>query len=188
MTLVVKASELIGRPVVTITGGEDVAEVKDIVYRSEQGDLVGFTLNKRGFLSGSLREVLPVESVHAIGRDAVMIDNTEDCLVDPKDAPAAVAEPEKDRDVFDDAVVTESGVRLGRVRDVVLVVGGAGEVVGFELARDESNETWFIPRPAQLAVSGDALIVPDQLEEFIVDDLTGFGAAIDRYRDTLQRS
>ena len=73
MTLLLRASELIGLPIVTIEGGEDVAEVKDVVYGSEQGRVLGFTLNKRGLLSGRRREVLPIDQVTAIGKDAVMM-------------------------------------------------------------------------------------------------------------------
>jgi hypothetical protein len=36
--------------------------------------------------------------------------------------------------------------------------------------------------PEQLAVSGDALMVPNGLDAFVRDDLTGFGGAVDAYR------
>jgi uncharacterized protein YrrD len=182
MTLLLRASELIALPIVTIHGGEDVAEVKDVVYGSEQGHVLGFTLNKRGILRGSRREVLPIEQVTAIGKDAVMIDDERSCLVPPDEAPAAVAEPERNRHVLGDAVVTDAGVKLGVVRVVVLLVGGDGEAVGYELERDGTTETWFIPRPVQLAVSGDALVVPADVERFVRNDLVGFGAALDEFR------
>ena len=71
--LLVTASQINGLPVVTVRGGEDVAEVRDVIYNPEMGRLVGLTLNKRGFFSGRLKEVLPAEAIHAIGPDAVMI-------------------------------------------------------------------------------------------------------------------
>src|SRR4051794_12045271 len=61
-----------------VHGGEDVAEVRDVVYSSEAGTLLGFTLNKRGFLRGKMRDVLAADDVAAIGADAVMIDD-DDC-------------------------------------------------------------------------------------------------------------
>ncbi|HEY2813131.1 MAG TPA: PRC-barrel domain-containing protein [Acidimicrobiales bacterium] len=184
MTLLLRASELIGLPIVTV-GGEDVSEVKDVVYGSEQGRLLGFTLNKRGALRGPQREVLPIDLVTAIGKDAVMIEDEGACLVAPAEAPGAVAAPEHDRNVLGDAVVTDAGVRLGVVRDLVLLVGGDGEAVGYELERDGTRETWFIPRPVQLAVSGDALVVPADIERFVRHDLVGFGAAVDDFRAEL---
>ena len=73
MTELVRAGDLIGRPVVTIDGGDDIAEVKDVVYDSVARRLVGFTLNKRGWFRGSIKELLAAESVAAIGDTAVMI-------------------------------------------------------------------------------------------------------------------
>jgi uncharacterized protein YrrD len=180
VTIYLKTSEIIGLPVVTVKGGEDEAEIRDVIYSGEGGALLGFTLNKRGFLRGRMREVLTAESVSAIGADAVMIEDDE-CLIGRGEAPEEVASPPKDRNVLGDAVVTETGVRLGTVSDLVLAVGGRGEIIGYQLKRDDSKEAWFIPRPQQLAVSGDALLVPDALEKYVSHDLTGFALAVDRY-------
>ena len=120
MRLLVTGSAIRGLPVVTIGGGEDVAEVRDVIYSPEAGQAVGLTLNKRGFLAGRSREVLPAETIHAIGRDAVMIDD-ETGLILPEDAPADVGGPPSGRDVTGDDVLTEQGTSLGKVRDVVVL-------------------------------------------------------------------
>ena len=52
MRLLMTASQIRGLPVVTVRGGEDVAEVRDVIYSPGTGRLVGVTLNKRGFLAG----------------------------------------------------------------------------------------------------------------------------------------
>ena len=160
MNRLIKASEVMTLPVVTIDGGEDVAEVKDVIYGSEQGRLLGFTLNKRGFLRGKMKAVLPASSVTAVGPAAVMIRNADDCLVSKSDAPDPVSSPDKNRNVLGNEVITEGGTKLGTVSDLIMLLGGDGEVVGYELRREESTSTWFIPRPAQLALSGAALVVP----------------------------
>lgn len=149
MTVYLRTSEVIGLPVVKIIGGEGVAEVRDVIYSSEAGTLLGSTVNKRGFLRGRMRAVLPATSVAAIGTNAV---------------------------------VTESGARLGTVTDLVLAVGGRGEIVGYELRRDGTKEPWFIPHPTQIAVSGDAFLVPDSVEQYVSHDLSGFALTVDRYR------
>jgi hypothetical protein len=41
--------------------------------------------------------------------------------------------------------------------------------------------------PAQLAVSGQALVVPAPTEEFVFDDLSGFGAGVADFRARLGR-
>jgi uncharacterized protein YrrD len=184
MRLLVTGSSIRGLPVVTIGGGEDVAEVRDVIYSPEAGRVVGLTLNKRGFLAGRCREVLPAEMIHAIGRDAVMIDD-EDSLILPEDAPADVGTPPSGRDVTGDEVLTEGGTSLGHVRDVVVLVGTAGQVVGYEIDT-AAGRTGYIPLSTQLAVSGSALIVPEATADFVRDDLVGLGAAVDEFRARLR--
>jgi uncharacterized protein YrrD len=184
---VIRATELVGQPVVTL-GGDDLAEVRDVVYDADQGALLGFTLNKRGWFRGRLHERLPVASVHAIGRDAVMVSSDND-LVAPDDAPAQVADPPPERNVLGAAVLTDDGARLGAVSDVIVALGPGALAVGYEVSVD-SNDTRharYVPLPEQMAVSGDALIVPHEVDAFIRDDLAGFGAAVEDFRAQLHQ-
>jgi uncharacterized protein YrrD len=181
--LLVTGSAIRGLPVVTIAEGEDVAEVRDVIYSPEAGRVVGLTLNKRGFLRGRRREVLPAETIHAIGADAVMVDD-ETSLIHPQDAPADVGAPPSGRDVTGNEVLTEGGESLGQVKDVVVLVGSNGEVVGYEIGTP-SGEPGYIPLPAQLAVSGRALVVPEATKDFVKADLVGLGAAVDEFRSRL---
>jgi uncharacterized protein YrrD len=181
--LLVTGSAIRGLPVVTIADGEDVAEVRDVIYSPEAGRIVGLTLNKRGFLRGRRREVLPAETIHAIGRDAVMVDD-ETSLIHPEAAPADVGAPPAGRDVTGNEVLTEGGESLGQVRDVIVLVGSKGEVVGYEIGT-ASGEPGYIPLPAQLAVSGSALVVPEATKDFVKADLVGLGAAVDEFRSKL---
>jgi uncharacterized protein YrrD len=176
-------SQINGLPVVTVRGGDDVAEVRDVIYDPEAGRLVGLTLNKRGFFAGRRREVLPADSIHAIGRDAVMIMD-DSSLTAPEDAPDDVGHPATERNVIGDDVLTEGGMSLGVVRDLAVLVGSRGEVVGYQIDKPGGGHG-YIPLPAQLAVSGAALVVPDVTEEFIRDDLVGLGAAVDDFRARL---
>jgi uncharacterized protein YrrD len=182
VTRVVRARDLLTKPVVTLEG-DDVAEVRDVVYDSAAGTLLGFTLNKRGWFGGRLRERLPMDSVHSIGKDAVMV-GTQDDLVDANAAPDAVAVAPSDRDVIGDAVLTESGTNLGEVSDVVLTLGAEARAVGYEITTE--HRTVYIPLPEQHAVSGDALVVPDEVDSFVHDDLAGFGASVPEYRAQLR--
>ena len=183
MKLLMTASQIGGLPVVTVTGGEDVAEIRDVIYSPDEGRLVGLTLNKRGFLAGRRREVLPADAIHAIGQHAVMV-RDDSSLVAPDDAPAEVSHPPTERNVIGNDVLTEGGVSLGKVTDLVLLVGTSGEVVGYQIDKAGGGRG-YIPLPAQLAVSGVALVVPDITEEFIHDDLVGLGAAVDDFRARL---
>jgi len=177
------ASQIRGLPVVSVRGGEDIAEVRDVIYSPEAGRLVGVTLNKRGFLAGRCREVLPAEAIHAVGQHAVMVID-ESSLVARDDAPDEVARPAPGRNVLGNDVLTEGGTSLGKVVDLVLLVGSTGEVVGYQIDKPGGGQG-YIPLPAQLSVSGVALVVPNITEEFVQDDLVGVGAAVDEFRARL---
>jgi uncharacterized protein YrrD len=181
----VTASEIMGLPVVTVLGGEDLAEVRDVIYSPAEGGLAGLTLNKRGFFSGRLPGVLLAADIHAIGRHAVMV-RDEASLSSSADAPD-IGRPGTNRNVIGDDVLTEGGVSLGTVRDLVLLVGSTGEVVGYQIDTAEGKKG-FIPLPAQLAVSGAALVVPEVTSDFVTHDVAELGASVDDFRARLERS
>jgi uncharacterized protein YrrD len=175
-------------PVVSIASGEDLAEIRDIVYDAEAGAVVGFTLNKRGMLAGRHRQVLVTDNVHAIGQDAVMIADASK-LSDPTEAEHAIASPEIELNVIGNDVLTESGTSLGTVVDVVLLTGAssegrAGGVVGYEVKLAGGGNR-YIPLPAQLSVSGAALVVPNATEQYVCDGLEQLADAVSRFRTQL---
>ena len=184
--LLLRASELIGRSVVTL-GGELVAEIKDIIFERTGGRIAGFTLRNPGLFSRARKDALPWDGVHGVGRDAVMVPD-ETVLVSAKElAPRKQA---RKADVLEDRVLTDNGRDLGRVVDVVLHGGSGLEVVGYEVEASEvlgtAGRRVLIPLPDTVAVSGENLIVPAAATEFVSEDLAGFGAAVDAFRARLR--
>lgn len=178
----VRASEVRGLPVVTIDGGEDAAEIKDVVYDASEHHLVGFTLNKRGWFRGSLKATLEAANVQGIGADAVMV-ASEESLTEKGESLQPLASPGDDVDVMGDSVVSSGGSVIGEVVDVILETGASPRAVGYEVETDDG--TIFIPSSAQMSISGDNLVVPAEAEEFTRNDLAGFGAAVNSFRDML---
>jgi uncharacterized protein YrrD len=72
MKLLLRGTDLVGLPVVTLAG-DDIAEVRDVLFDPQSGHVLGFTLNKRGRLAGRMKEVLTREQIHAVGPAAVMV-------------------------------------------------------------------------------------------------------------------
>ncbi len=193
MSRLMRTSELMKRPVVTM-GGEDVAQVKDIVYSAGGGAVGGFTLAGRGLLAGPLKQALAWSSVMALGPDAVMI-RDEDVLepvANVLDRSAATGG--SGHDVLGSQVLTDAGTELGTVVDVILEVAerGAGQcdVAGYEVEASEalgtSGTKVFVPLPDTLAASGEHLLVPESAKDFVAHDLAGFGAAVRAFRQQLQ--
>ncbi len=193
MSRLIRTSELMKRPVVTM-GGEDVAQVKDIVYSAGGGAVGGFTLAGRGLLSGPLKQALAWSSVMALGPDAVMI--RDEGVLEPAanvlDRSAAAGG--SGGDVLGSQVLTDTGTELGTVVDVVLEVAerGAGQcdVVGYEVessvALGTKGTKVFVPLPDTLVASGNHLLVPASAKDFVAHDLAGFGAAVRAFRQQLQ--
>lgn len=207
--ILVKASELRGMPIVSITEGEALADVRDVIYSPDEGRLLGFTLKnvrgaerRKGKFSGRSKASLGIHAVVAIGRMAVMV-NDSSAL-----ASKARAGEGTSGSVHNNNVLTENGSRLGEVTDLVVEVGvvednstaagavAAGDVVGYEILADPSlparqgaepgdRATLFIPLPYTLSVSGENLIVPESVGDYIRDDLAGFSGAVDDFRANL---
>ncbi|MGK2958149.1 MAG: PRC-barrel domain-containing protein [Acidimicrobiales bacterium] len=183
MTSLLRATTLIGRPVVTLDG-ESPLEIKDVVFNTTSGEILGFTLRKHGILGSPASEVLRWSAVHGLGPDAVVVADVESLSDDAEDSLGDGG------DVLGNRIMTESGTDLGEVVEVVVATGRHAEVVGFEVeaaggSRSADDHHVFIPLLDTLAISGKKIIVPDAATDFIRDDLSGFGSAVAEFRSTL---
>jgi sporulation protein YlmC with PRC-barrel domain len=199
VNLLMRASEIAKRPVVTLQG-EDVGQIKDIVYADGGGQIGGFTLNGRGLLSGPMKVSLAWEAVVALGPDAVMI-NDESALTDRQEFLAEKVESRQGStgraggDVLGSRVLTDAGKDLGKVLDVIIEIRpakkgpGAADVVGYEIEPTEDlgkdRKKVLVPLPDTLAASGEHLVVPASAVDFVTNDLAGFGAAMEDFRAQL---
>lgn len=193
MSTLVKASELAQRVVVTYAG-EDVAQIKDIVYAANGGEIGAFTLAGRGLFAGPLKVGLPWAAVVGLGQDAVII-KSEDVLVplaELFDATEGSVSSGKS-DILKSEVLTDTGTSLGRVSDVIIGIGdtqvGQADVVGYQIDPAETlgrgKLPLLIPLPDTLSASGEHLMVPAAAADYLTDNLAGFGSAIDAFRSQL---
>ena len=183
MTLLLRARAAVGRPVVTLAG-DDVAQVRDVVFSASAAALSGFTLAQRGLFGGPLRRSLAWADVHALGPDAVMV-------ADAGALRTGSLPPGPGGDVLASRVITDDGVDLGAVTDAILAVGAEAEVVGYEFEAspalaERRGRRLFVPAPETLAVSEDALMVPAGAADYVRDDLAGFGEAVEEFRARLR--
>jgi uncharacterized protein YrrD len=193
MSRLMRTSEVIKRPVVTMAG-DDVAQIKDIVFSAGGGAVGGFTLAGRGLFAGALDQSLAWPAVASLGADAVMID--DEGVLEPQQAvlDASAASGGSGGNVLGSQALTDTGVDLGKVIDVIIEVDGGREgecdVVGYEIEASEAlgtkGQKLLIPLPDTIAASGEHLIVPASAKDFVGDDLAGFGAAIDAFRAQLE--
>lgn len=193
MSRLMRTSEIEKRPVVTMAG-EDIAQVKDVIYAAGGGAVGGFTLAGRGLFSGPRKESLAWSAVAALGSDALMI--TDESVLEPtKDVlDRSAASGGSGGDILGSQVLTDEGTDLGIVVDVIIEVGsGPGaecDVMGYEIEASEalgSNGTKvLIPLPDTMAASGEHLMVPASARNFVSQDLAGFGASVAAFRAELE--
>ncbi len=186
-----RTSEIAKRPVVTMAG-ENVAQVKDVVYAADGGSVEGFTLAGTGIFSGPLKQALSWTAVSALGADAVMIADAD--VLEPTQTVVDRSRGSAGRtgDVLGSQVLTDAGVDLGTVHDVVVSVEGgrACDVVGYEVKASDAlatqGELVLVPLPDTIAASGEHLMVPASAKDFVGHDLAGFGAAVESFRTQLR--
>lgn len=193
MSTLVRASELTRRVVVTF-GGEDIAQIKDIVYAANGGEIGAFTLAGRGLFAGPLKLALPWAAVVGLGPDAVVVES-EQALVPLseifEEAGGSVSSGRGN--ILGSEVLTDTGTALGRVSDVIIGVGatqgGQADVVGYQIEPTESlargKQPLLIPLPDTISASGEHLMVPAAAANYLTDNLSGFGSAIDAFRSQL---
>lgn len=195
-----RTSEITKRPVVTLAG-EDIAQIKDVIYAAGGGTVGGFTLAGRGLFAGPLKDALAWSSVSALGADAVMVRDAQALRPAKEVLAASRASGGSGADVLGSQVLSDAGVDLGVVRDVIVSVterptraGGAEatghcDVVGYEIEASQAlgtqGEKVLIPLPDTISASGEHLMVPASAKDFVGRDLAGFGAAVDAFRAQL---
>jgi uncharacterized protein YrrD len=188
-----RASEIAQRPVVTLAG-EDVAQIKDIIYAADGGRVEGFTLNGRGRFAGPLKTSLQWSGVSALGPDAVMIADESVLVARDQVLREAGASHAGGGDVLNSRVLTDEGSDLGKVIDVIVEVNDMNrtfaDVVGYEIEPSEALgkdvKKVLIPLPDTIAASGEHLIVPAAARDFVSNDLAGFGASVADFRSLLR--
>ncbi len=175
-----RAGDVPGLPVVCIDSGEDIAEIRDVIYDGAEHRLLGFTLNKRGLLAGRSKDVLLIGNCVAIGADAVMISTEADLT--GKDEAGDDVSTKNAVEVIGNRVMSANGSDLGEVVGVVIETDGVPSAVGYEVNPADTKESRFVPISEQMTISGENLMVPAELEPFIANDLAGFGASVASYR------
>src|SRR5690606_32393509 len=66
------ARDLKGLPVVAIDGGERLGAITDVLFNLDDRRIAGFAMRSGGRIGGTTA-VIPLEQVHSVGADALMV-------------------------------------------------------------------------------------------------------------------
>jgi uncharacterized protein YrrD len=179
VTRLVRATELMGLPVVASDTSVASGEIRDVLYDPARSRVVAFTVRGQGLLSPPLIGLVPMSAVHSIDEGAVLIP-TDASVVRERAGMAAALDDQVE--VLGREVVNDQGVTLGTVIDAVLEVeGGEAIVVGWEIDQGD-EQTIILPLALGTPLSEEALIVPAATESYAANGLASFRDALARAR------
>jgi len=107
--------ELIGLAVMTLTGGERLGRIADIVFHTATGQVTGFLVDRGGLFAK--HQFLAATQIQSVGSDAVTVTAADALIASPPvDAPSEVASKSLDGR----PVLSQSGTAIGKVSDIVV--------------------------------------------------------------------
>ncbi|HEU4962791.1 MAG TPA: PRC-barrel domain-containing protein [Bacilli bacterium] len=158
-----KARDLIGLPVVELSTGEQVGEVRDVLFAGD-GSFHSLLLEKGGLVSQT--KVLPKACIWAIGQDAVTVQRREGVIEFKDESGVMRSMIEGEVHYVGKDVLTAGGDLLGTVEDVYLD-DNLETIVGYEVSEgflvDLREGRKVLPTHPEMIVGMDALVVPEDL-------------------------
>jgi len=159
MSPLVRASQLIGMPLITLDTAEVVGEVRDVLTDPQAGTVAAFTVRGRGLLSPSLIGLLAMERVHAIGRDTLIIASADAI----HDVDARDLQPTDQPEIIGRHVVTSAGDEVGTITDLVLETEApTASIVGCEIERTDGQRL-LTPVVSPAVLVEDPLVIGEGL-------------------------
>ena len=177
--------QLMGLPVISLSGGENKGRVHDVIYSPLQGKLVGFTVRQGGgLLSHGDTFLLSTDRVHAIGQDAVTIDDTT--VLEPLQGDLGTFEEEAGEPVLGKRLMTENGKFLGNIDDV-LIDRQSRRVVAYQVSgglwQDMMRGQTDVPVDKIISIGKDVVLVPEAVESAIEQPSGGLVAAAEAAKE-----
>ena len=126
----IKSRHIIGKPMVTVQHGEIIGKVKDVLIDPERYEIAALVLPRK--LLSRKTMVLPRHQVHVFGADVILVKSDEVMARDDSlETVSSLVAIQKQ--LRGQAVVTEQGIRIGIVDD--LLFDESGRAVSYALSR-----------------------------------------------------
>ena len=165
-----KSQQIIGLPIISISDGNEVGKVKNIIINSERGTIDYFVVDS-GIQVLSTR-VIPTANVLGIGEYAMTILNP-DAISDISKIPIAIELLQKNITVKETKVLTKKGSLIGETGDIFVDVDNGCLIVGIEYIADiTQKKVRLIPRSSVITYGKTLLVVEDDIQDKLCDDLS----------------
>ncbi len=153
-----KSKEIVGLPVISISEGLEIGEVKGLFINPKEKNIEFFLLDEKGF-SSELKGI-PFLSAEAIGDFAVIVD-TKCGIIDIMKVGILRETYNLDVDIIGIKVITTKGRYLGDVTEYS-VDAGKGAIQSFYFQSKTDNTEYIIPASSVITIGKEALIIEDK--------------------------
>jgi uncharacterized protein YrrD len=163
---------LIGKTILSLTSGNKIGEVSDLMIDPLRGLLLGLAVQPA---HGGAHTAIIARDIHSLSEDAVMA-RSESSAINLQDASVPSFFLVR-KNIIGAKIVTESGKLLGEVAVVYVDQAGSPATVIYEIRESLLDKLLrraiFIPAAAGLAVADNAerIIVPDEAQREAADNL-----------------
>ncbi len=171
-----KSQQIIGLPIISISDGNEVGKVKNIVLNADNGTIDYFVVDS-GIQVLSTR-VIPTSNVLGIGEYAMTILNPE-AISDISVIPSAIDLLQKNITVKGTKVLTKKGSLIGETGDIFVDVENSCNIVGIEYIADiTQKKVRLIPRSCVITFGKTLLVVEDDIQTKLLDDPSALSESI----------
>lgn len=161
--------EILGLPIISISTGEEVGKVKNILINGDKG-AIDYIVVETGNQIFSAK-VIPTDRVLGIGENALTIEN-EGSISDISKISAAVELVEKDIKVKGTKVLTKKGRLIGEIGDICVDEENCCRITALEHITDVSQgKSRLIPREKVITFGKNLVIVEDDFEGFLIENI-----------------
>lgn len=182
-----KSQQIIGLPIISISNGNEVGKIKNIIINEEKGAIDYFVVDS-GVQVYSTR-VIPTENVLGIGEYALTILNA-DVIQDISKIPTAIDMLQKNITVKGTKVLTKKGSLIGETGDIYVNTDAECTITGIEYIADITlKKIRIIPRNAIITYGKNLTVVEDNVLDFLLDtagELESDSNGFEKKNSTLQ--
>jgi len=183
-----KGSDLIGKPIVAFDTGEQFERVEDLIFDQNSNQLLGLLVDEGGWFSSA--RVLPLQSIQAIGEDALIIPS-KNAVVNAERMPEIKRILERNNVLRGTKLMTTDGRDLGSLADLYFDEQ-TGVVEGYEVSggvfADAYSGRAFVPAPHTLKIGQDVAFVPPETADLMAEQVGGIKGAVQNAGDRLQET
>jgi uncharacterized protein YrrD len=189
--MLIKASDVIGLKVLTITQGENIQDVNDIVYDPKENRVLALLVDNKGWFKDA--KVILFEDINSIGKDNVMVEDAS-VLQSAGDVEENIAEIARSNNYLAGTkIVTVDGNELGSVTDIYFD-SNTGEVDEFVVSqgvvKDVQSGRKRVKISDIITVGKDATIVRSYTEDMFDAQAEegGVQGAVNQVKDKAQNT